>query len=147
MRDFSTPRTFIFSAELAEHDEKTNQRRTSECGLVLSELGIPFREGLGRFDGAEEACFIVHGASNQDDVFEIASVFGQRFVLVVAEHDRTAYLVPVRALDGNQAGVIWRHEGVFRCAGDTEPEGDYTKVGDLYFNIDETDGPDLEGGI
>ena len=73
--------------------------------------------------------------------------FQQDTVLVVAENDRTAYLVPVVDIRVSDS-VTWEHLGAFESVGTERPDSDaFTKVEGTYWVVRPTAGKDLEGGI
>lgn len=141
MRDFSTPRTFIFSAERSDYNPHVNSLRTKFLAQSLESSGIPFQEAEGCYEGAYERSFVVSGATHQADVFALAKGFEQDTVLVVAEHDRTAYLADPRT-------GYHTHLGRFKATGDALPAGDgWTCCDGVYFAVEPTKGVDLPEGI
>jgi hypothetical protein len=147
MRDFTKPRTFIFSAEGAWLDDADNAERTKALRASLELDGIPFSEVLGKYGDTVETSFIVTGASNEKDVAFLAAFWEQHSYLLVAEHDRTAYLVHVNS-DDHPAGYH-EHLGTLECVGVNEPEGvdGWTRVHGVYYVVTPSDGVDLPEGL
>ena len=140
MKDFTTPRTFILSAYKGRDASKDlHAHYELSCDLALE--GIPFREARGCYKGQEEQCFVVIGAENQRAVELFARAYDQETYLVIAENDRTAYLVDT------QSGYH-KHLGKFQSVGAERPEADaWTLVDDNYFTTDGRPGVDLPGGL
>jgi hypothetical protein len=140
MKDFSRPRTFILSAYKGV-DADTDARQHSELACDLALDGIPFAECTGTFNGFLEAGFIIVGAESQNYVAQLATEYGQETYLVIAEHDRTAYLVDTTT-------GYHTHLGRFISLGDTPPiAGDWTLVNDTYYTTDDRPGVDLPEGF
>lgn len=128
MRDFSNPRVFIFSAHRANATKQANDAATAELACDLALEGFPFTECLGYFEGNTEQCFLVKGSDAQETVERLALAYEQDSVLLVAEHDRAAYLVDTDT-------GFHRHIGTLVCVGDQLPEDAkaWTRVDGLYF--------------
>ena len=142
MRDFSQPRVFIFSAARG-HNRVLDRRNHCELVADLALYSVPFAECDGHYHGADEQAVVVTGAEHQETVFALAATYHQESVLVVAEHDRQAYLVDPRAPKGT-----WTALGRFRFAGVDRPDGDaWTRTERGYWVADGAPGPDLDGGI
>ena len=141
MKRSNKPRTYILSAALDLLTAEDNTRRTNELACDLALEGVPYREATGKYNGRVQESLIVVGEDNQETVFNLARTYDQESVLVVAENDRAAYLV---ALD---SPGYFKHLGRLVCVGDDEPEGDWTRVEELFFTFAGRSGVDLEGGL
>lgn len=142
MRDFSTPRSYVFSAHLATESPKVNAYRHDNLVGDLALAGIQFTECTGHWGGKEETSVLVTGAEHESEVFRLAKDFEQECVLVIAEHDRTCYLA------AGERGK-WLNIGRLEYLGTERPGLDaWTCVEGAYFAASGTsDGPDLNGGI
>jgi hypothetical protein len=141
MRDFSTPRTYILSAFIAGASTETNERRHDDLVADLALAGVPFRECEGAYKGVWERSVAVIGASAGNTVAELARRYGQESYLVIAEHDRTAYLV-------FSDDPIHFHAGRFVAHGPTKPDTEgWTLCDGTYYVIQPTKGPDLPEGL
>ena len=141
MRDFSTPRVYIFSAHKASQGSIANHFDHCDLSCDLALAGFPFRECEGSYKGVREKSYIVTGAAAGPTVHGLARLHKQESYLVVTEHDRTAYLV-------DPASGYHTHLGRFVAYGDTEPECDaWTLCDGVYFVVTPTAGPDLPEGL
>lgn len=141
MRDFSTPRTFILSA--FKDDNTPEQNHAAHCDLAsdLALDGAPHRACEGCYQGTLELGFIVTGAGNQSLVADLAREYGQETYLVIAEHDRIAYLVDTET-------GFHKHLGKFVSVGDVPPDAaSWTHTDGLYFTTDDRTGVDLPEGL
>ena len=141
MRDFSKPRTYILSAYRSDQGEHTNQIAHANLVCDLALEGVTFRDAEGCYRGAREACVVIYGAQHERVVKRLAFENNQETYLVVAEHDRTTYLVDTETE---------RHVclGKLRNVGQAEPvdaEG-WTFVDGHYF-VASGGGTDLQGGF
>jgi len=140
MRDFSTPRTYIVSAyqgKSAAHDRAAHCELS--CDLALE--GVPFRACEGNYKGQYEQAFIVVGAEHGAIVRALAQSYNQETYLVIAEHDRTAYLV-------DTVTGCHKHLGPFRAVGCDQPETDaWTLLDGTFFTTSNTEGVDLPRGF
>jgi hypothetical protein len=83
----------------------------------------------------------VVGAENERFVQALAQSYCQESYLVIAEHDRIAYVVDV--VTGHH-----HHLGKFRAVGSEEPACDaWTLLDGVYFVTDGRPGVDLPGGL
>jgi len=143
MRDFSNPRVFIITAHNRNATKQANEAANANLACDLALEGFPFQECLGYFDGQCEAGFIVKGSNAQDAVERLALAYAQDSILLVAEHDRAAYIVDTDT--GHH-----KHIGKLVCVGDQIPEDAeaWTLVDGLYFTT-VVNGPltDLPGGL
>ena len=141
------PRTFILSGERACYSEDVNRARSINLLDELETLGVPFAQAQGSFEGVKEVSFVITGRANEDTVLALAITFQQDSYLVIAENDRTAYLVHVNSED--YARGYHQHLGRFRCWGDKEPNDGrgWTYLDGFYYDIVPTSGPDLPGGF
>jgi hypothetical protein len=98
----------------------------------------------GRFQGVDETSYLVLGAEHGVAVERLAVIFDQHSFLVLTEDDRTAYLVHVNS---DKPQGYHQHLGRFVAQGSEEPEGDFTKHGDTYFQIVPSRGVDLPEGL
>lgn len=129
MRDFSNPRVHIFSAHDKNATNQANEAAAAEllCDLALE--GFPFQECLGYYEGQCERSVLVTGQTSGEAVHRLAAAFGQDTYLVVAEHDRAAYLVDVDT-------GYHKHLGKLVCVGAQIPvdnDDPWTCVDGTYF--------------
>ncbi len=143
MKDFSTPRTYILSAHRANHTPSENNAKHCELCAELALEGIPFRIAQGSFNGVFERSVIVLGVEHAQAVEILARSFNQESYLVVAEHDRHAYIVDTQSGYHTHVGKLENVGG----EEDGEPEGDFTYVDGFYFTTDGSAGPDLPEGF
>jgi hypothetical protein len=141
MRDFQTPRTFILSAYRATADETVNRRAHCDLAADLALDGVPFREAQGYFEGNTEECFVVTGGYAERVVRLLARHFKQDSFLVIAEHDRTAYLVDTDTGYHTHLGKL------VNVGGDKPDAVAWTCVDGDYFTTDGRPGADLPGGL
>lgn len=140
MKDFSQPRTFIFSA-FQGNNQVEDERNHNELAADLALEGVRFSECTGSYQGTEERGFIVTGAGNQDVVQALCESFNQVSYLVIAENDRTAYDVVVST-------GYHTHLGRFHAVGEDKPDADgWTLFDGVYFTTDNVPGVDLPRGL
>jgi hypothetical protein len=111
---------------------------------MIAEIFAPHAVLEGRFQGVKEISYLILGAEQAYNVFRLAEHFEQHSYLVLAEDDRTAYLVHVNS---DKPQGYHQHLGRFVAQGSEEPEGDFTKHGDTYFQVIPSKGVDLPEGF
>lgn len=128
MRDFSNPRVFIISAHKRNATKQANDAANAELACDLALEGFPYEACLGYYEGQCERAFIVKGGNAQEAVERLALAYGQDSILLVAEHDRAAYIVDTDT-------GYHKHIGKLVCVGDQIPENAdaWTLVDGLYF--------------
>lgn len=137
MRDFSTPRTYILSAHKGTEQDARNHAELA-CDLALA--NAPFKEAEGFYDGKLEQCFVVVGARHGETVARLSREYGQDTYLVIAEHDRAAYLVDPKTGYHTHLGRFGSVDSVKDCDA-------WTLVGDTYFTTNGSKGPNLPEGF
>lgn len=141
MRDFSQPRTFILSAYRASATREANIRAHDELASDLALAGVPFKDCEGCYAGEYEQGYVITGAESQGAVIDLALANEQETYLLIAENDRTAYLV-------DPATNYHSHLGRFHSVGDALPAGDgWTLFNGTYFTTDNAPGVDLPRGL
>ena len=144
MRDFSNPRVYILSAHKSGATNQVNEVAAAELVCDLALEGFPFQECLGYYEGQCERSVLVTGQHAGDTVQRLAEAYGQDTFLLVAEHDRAAYLVDVDT-------GFHKHLGKLVCVGDQIPidnDDPWTCVDGTYFQT-LVNGPlvDLKAGL
>ena len=141
MRDFKTPRTFILSAYRSNQPASVNRLNHSELACDLALEGLSFSACEGSFEGEYEQGYVVVGAHATLAIVNLALLYRQDSYLVVAENDRTAYLV-------DPDTGYHTHIGKFGAVGTLEPDADaWTLLDGTFYTVDPTNGPDLERGF
>jgi len=138
---FSTPRVYIFSAYKANQGAHRNHMDHCDLSCDLALAGFPYRECEGSYKGVREESFIVTGRLAGPTVRALARLHTQESYLLIAEYDRTAYLVD--PLSGYHT-----HLGRFTAHGPNEPDCDgWTLCDGIYYVVNPTNGVDLPEGL
>ena len=131
MRHLSSNILFVISAYKG-NNAMADMTYHEELKSVLQDRKDTFIEGEGRWEGKEEANFIVSSPAGvghkivKSVLLELADVFNQHSILEVDSTNSGLYL---HTLDGKE-----EYLGKFRLSSE-EPTGDYTKLNEMYISL------------